>query len=226
MGKTSLWLSATSLIIALCAAGFAFFRCTPMQADWMGILVGILAFITAVLLAVQFYNYALFNKEIERKTQKMETAIYERNKEYMEGVINYSEGAAIIFNKGAQTVDFGKAYKMVVEAISHFCNYGGESNECIEKCLNRLDYILNNYEGLVEYMQEHPQMYTKERIDSVTKTNFQLLDLANDNNFLKEKANIIKYYENKKVQSHVNLFIKYENRRQDIVNKWLLQISR
>ena len=51
--KISIWLSSIALFFALLAAGFTFFRTTPMEADWLGILVGILALSTTIKLGWQ-----------------------------------------------------------------------------------------------------------------------------------------------------------------------------
>lgn len=226
MDKIQSWLSVISFLLALFAIGFSFFRCHPIEADWMGILVGILAFITAILLAVQFYNYVFFNKEVEKKIKKAETSIYLRNKEYMEGIANYTEGASIIFNKGVRTEHFGKSYKMIVCALSHFCKYGRESNIFIYKCLDGINYILDSYEEYIKDMETQPYGYTSNQLGSHIKENFNSLDLTNDNDYLKEKVNIINYSKSTKAQSCIELFIKYEKRRQDIVRKYYIMTNK
>ena len=62
--KISIWLSSIALFFALLAAGFTFFRTTPMEADWLGILVGILALSTTILLGWQIISYIGFKDEV------------------------------------------------------------------------------------------------------------------------------------------------------------------
>lgn len=68
--KISIWLSSIALFFALLAAGFTFFRTTPMEADWLGILVGILALSTTILLGWQIISYIGFKDEVKKEMEK------------------------------------------------------------------------------------------------------------------------------------------------------------
>lgn len=69
--KISIWLSSIALFFALLAAGFTFFRTTPMEADWLGILVGILALSTTILLGWQIISYIGFKDEVKRRWKRL-----------------------------------------------------------------------------------------------------------------------------------------------------------
>lgn len=79
MKKVCVVLSAISLIASLSAFAVSYVRCTPMTADWMGILVGILSFLVTVLLGLQIVNYLVFKGEIKElmkaSTDKMKEEI-------------------------------------------------------------------------------------------------------------------------------------------------------
>lgn len=63
--KISIWLSSIALFFALVAAGFTFCRTTPMEADWLGILVGILASLVTLLVGWQIFNTISLNKQVQ-----------------------------------------------------------------------------------------------------------------------------------------------------------------
>ncbi|MFV0232817.1 hypothetical protein OBK30_07100 [Empedobacter falsenii] len=57
------WISVISLIASLVALSISWFRAEPMEIDWMAILVGILALLTAVLIGWQILNMINFKQE-------------------------------------------------------------------------------------------------------------------------------------------------------------------
>lgn len=75
--KISIWLSSIALFSALLAAGFTFFRTTPMEADWLGILVGILALSTTILLGWQIISYIGFKDEVKKEMEKTKAELKE-----------------------------------------------------------------------------------------------------------------------------------------------------
>ncbi|MCS2764385.1 hypothetical protein NXV33_01895 [Bacteroides thetaiotaomicron] len=111
--QISIWLSSIALFFALLAAGFTFFRTTPMEADWLGILVGILALSTTILLGWQIISYIGFKDEVKKEMEKTkaelkettdnidnmiqqkinetQNIIYKKNELYIQGSIAYLE---------------------------------------------------------------------------------------------------------------------------------------
>lgn len=75
--KISIWLSSIALFFALLAAGFTFCRTTPMEADWLGILVGILALSTTILLGWQIISYIGFKDEVKKEMEKTKAELKE-----------------------------------------------------------------------------------------------------------------------------------------------------
>lgn len=79
MKKACIVLSVISLVVSLSAIAISCARCTPMTTDWMGVLVGILAFLVTVLLGLQIVNYLVFKGEIKElmkaSTDKMKEEI-------------------------------------------------------------------------------------------------------------------------------------------------------
>lgn len=59
----SLVLSGVALLFSIVAILVAYFRCEPMTADWMGILVGILSLLVTILIGWQIYSVM----QVERK---------------------------------------------------------------------------------------------------------------------------------------------------------------
>lgn len=66
--KATLMISIASLIISIASICLVSLRCEPMKADWLGILVGILAFCTTILIAIVgggfYFNHEIINKKI------------------------------------------------------------------------------------------------------------------------------------------------------------------
>ncbi len=61
-------ISVASLIISIASICLVSLRCEPMKADWLGILVGVLAFCTTILIAIVgggfYFNHEIINKKI------------------------------------------------------------------------------------------------------------------------------------------------------------------
>ena len=144
--KISIWLSSIALFFALLAAGFTFFRTTPMEADWLGILVGILALSTTILLGWQIISYIGFKDEVKKEMEKTkaelkettdnidnmiqqkinetQNIIYKKNELYIQGSIAYLEAYAKILKDDATSDNYSFAYGSLVNSLNCYCKYG------------------------------------------------------------------------------------------------------
>jgi len=64
--RTCIFLSAFASLLSIAAICFALLRCEPIKADWMAILVGILALLTASLIGWQIYRAIELDRIIRR----------------------------------------------------------------------------------------------------------------------------------------------------------------
>ena len=65
------------LIFALLAAGFTFLEPLRWKSDWLGILVGILALSTTILLGWQIISYIGFKDEVKKEMEKTKAELKE-----------------------------------------------------------------------------------------------------------------------------------------------------
>lgn len=211
--KLSIWLSSIAIGFAMFAVGFACFRTTPMKADWMAILIGILAFITAILLAVQFFNYVFFNKEMEKKINKAKADIYRKNQEYMKGIINYSEGFCV-FSSSINSLEDNYAiiYKNMVSAINHFCNYGEDAIDDIKASLNVMEGVMIYFKNLITVSENC--FFNKYIMNDI-----QELECNNDE-FISHKAKILDYLHQNNLSEFISQFKEIEKDRLDVLENF------
>lgn len=234
--KLLLGLSTSALLLSLLAVGFTFCRTTPIEIDWLGILVGILALLTTILLGWQIVSYMGFKDEIKKEIEKeksfftqatdairkeyqekieqAQNVIYKKNEYYIQGVIDYIEAFPIINKDSALDGNYGSAYKTIVSAISNFCKYGSGAEENIERCLLGMERILNSFEDILE---SEP---SSGPFSGYVCDNFEALDLSQDFNFLQIKIAIV-YSEPKNLsQKDIDRFIASERKREIIVKQY------
>lgn len=232
--KISIWLSSLALFFALISFGFTFLRCTPMQADWIGILVGILAMLTTLLIGWQIISYLGFKdetkKELEKGISKIEESVsksdekihfsIEKSKEYLihknqsfiQGSIAYLESYPTVLNKTSLSENYNTVYKDLVSAFNSFCNYGAGAEDIIIKCLLLLETVLKDFDDTLKGAS-----VVASAMDRINKNNFENLDFSKDNSFIKLKAEIINSSKSGISQNIIDKFIEIEQLRERIV---------
>lgn len=233
--KLLLGLSTSALLLSLLAVGFTFCRTTPIEIDWLGILVGILALLTTILLGWQIVSYMGFKDEIKKeieqeksfftqatdairkeyqeKIEQAQNVIYKKNEYYIQGVIDYIEAFPIINKDSAVDDNYGSVYKTIVSAISNFCKYGSGAEENIERCLLGMERILNSFCYLLRSESSDTPF------NDYIENNFKALDLSQDVNFLHLKISIVNSELNNISQEYIDRFLAYEIDREKIMEK-------
>ena len=227
--KISIWLSSIALFFALLAAGFTFFRTTPMEADWMGILVGILALSTTILLGWQIISYIGFKDEVKKEVEKTkaelkeatdnidnmtqqkinetQNIIYKKNELYIQGSIAYLEAYAKILKDNATSDNYSFAYGSLVHSLYCYCKYGCAAEVNIDKCLLALKHIISDFDNLQKQKHEDNPYIQK---------NFSDLEFSRDNLFAKLKAGILESNQTGIPQKHIDEFLEIEEERKRI----------
>lgn len=233
--KTSIGLSSFALFFAILAVGFTFCRTTPMEADWMGILVGVLALLTTVLLGWQISSYVGFKKDlirdIEREKidlhqiiEKIEFLIEEKivestsassikNEYYFEGLMNYTEGYALLINNNTLKGRFGIVYLIMTTALVNFLKYGSKAYPNVQKCLSNLDLLLIDFEQQIKHQ-------TKGFHGGYMALNFKDLDLSHNNDFNKLKTDILNFSSIDSCKEYIKMFLELEKRREDLIKRY------
>lgn len=230
--KISIWLSSIALFFALLAVGFTFFRTTPMKADWMGILVGILALLTTILLGWQISSYVGFKKDlirdikaekeklhkitcgldvlIDKKIDKSQYDTLKKNEYYMGGLMNYFEGYTLLINNSTLSGRFGIVYLIMTKAIVSFFKYGNGAASNIQKSLSNLDLVLNDFESTIKRLEKG---YHSGNLAS----NFKDLDLSHNDEFIILKTEIFNFGDTDIYKEYIKMFLDLEKRRENLV---------
>lgn len=229
--KISIWLSLIALLLSIIAA----FRTTPMEADWMGILVGILALLTTVLLGWQISSYVGFKKELIRdieaekekldksafkldmlineKIDKSQHDTFKKNEYYMIGLMNYIEGYTLLINNSTLSGTFGIVYLIMTRAIGNFFRYGNGAASNIQKCLSNLDLVLNDFESTIKGLK-------KGYHSGYLALNFKDLDLSRNDEFIILKTEILNFGDTDIYKEYIKMFLELDKRREDLIKRY------
>ncbi|MFT0235000.1 hypothetical protein ACMSFF_26295 [Bacteroides faecis] len=240
--KTSIWLSSFALFFALLAMGFTFCRTTPMEADWLGILVGILALSTTILLGWQIISYIGFKDEVKKEMEKTkaelkeatnnidnmiqqkiietQNVIYKKNELYIQGSIAYLESYAKILKDDATSNNYSLAYANLVTSLSYFCEYGCAAEGNIDKCLSALKHIISDFDNLSK------QRYENSPFNQYIQKNFTDLEFSKNYNFERMKAGILESNKTGIPQEYIVEFLEIEEERKRIVEQNKLSIAK
>lgn len=240
--KISIWLSSIALFFALLAAGFTFFRTTPMEADWLGILVGILALSTTILLGWQIISYIGFKDKVKKEMEKTkaelkettdnidnmiqqkinetQNIIYKKNELYIQGSIAYLEAYAKILKDDATSDNYSFAYGSLVNSLNCYCKYGCAAEVNIDKCLSALKRIISDFDNLQK------QRHGDNPFNQYIQKNFSDLEFSRDNLFAKLKAGILESNKTGIPQKYIDEFLEIEEERKRIIEQNKLSIAK
>lgn len=226
--KISIWLSSIALLLSF----FAACRTTPLEADWIGILVGILALLTTVLLGWQISSYIGFKKDLIRdieqekeklhesankldriiddKIDKSQNDSFRKNEYYMEGLMNYTDGYTLFINNSTLAGRFGIVYLIMTRAIVDFSRYGNGAASNIQKCLSILDLVLSDFESNIKRLE-------KGFHSGYLALNFKDLNLSHNDEFIRLKTEIFKFGDTQINKEYIKMFLDLEKRRENLV---------
>lgn len=142
--KISIWLSLIALLLSIIAA----FRTTPMEADWMGILVGILALLVTLLVGWQIFNIISINKQVHDKMRLVQSQTEQLEKSIISKFQEEKEDLQIAMNRK----DIELFYTISMTMVNHFWK--------IENYQIRNGYLVLALETAI-------QLKNKEKVESV-----------------------------------------------------------
>lgn len=113
-------ISIASLIISIASICLVSLRCEPMKADWLGILVGVLAFCTTILIAIVgggfYFNHEIINKKIRD--------LDNRYADIASDSLFYNHINDIQFFMPYKYGEYFSSLNACISALNHNCNEG------------------------------------------------------------------------------------------------------
>ncbi|WP_455674790.1 hypothetical protein [Phocaeicola sp.] len=212
MKKLSLYISILAFIISTITLVRTFPSKLPLGFDYLGILVGILALLTTVLLAWQLINYLSFEDRLNKKIEEAQDVIYKKNKEYMQGIVNYSEAFALMQKINSIENEHANIYRSMFWAIYHFCNYGIDTADNIRESLEAMKLIVSYFEDF----EREPNCccYNSYKLSDFKEFEF------NDDDFISCKSNILWFLKENKKTELLKEFKDLEDRRLEVLRKF------
>lgn len=162
----SLILSFVAFICSLISLCRSFAREGYLGIDYLGVIVGMLAFLTAILIAFVWNGYAVRDKEIDKKLSLLQDS----SKKAIAEDMLYTAYSAMI-NSGNVYTMYRIALKKAVAALnldfteekadlicSHpnaeeFISFWGEDPECVSNQINDLQLIKNKSDSIESFIQ-------------------------------------------------------------------------
>lgn len=154
----ALWLS----IISLALSGYATLACDKrIEADWMGVLVGILSLLVTALIGLQIYNYISFKSELEKRVTEI---VNERINKLNHAVTGYAKArlSNAIFMKAIPN-SLNNAFDALEDIIlSENIDPSNTALNCaIDKIVGAIDDIKSSNNGILMIFSNKKNHYLK-----------------------------------------------------------------
>lgn len=163
--NVSLTLSIVSLIASVISACWSFPRSEGFGIDYLGLIVGMLAFLTAMLIAFIWNGYALRDKEIDKKLDLLknssvkaiaEDMFYTAYKElYTSGNLYFSYQLALKKAIAALNLDFSEEKAELIfgqQNAKDFLFFWGKDSQYIDNQIDDLKKIKNKSNAVESFI--------------------------------------------------------------------------
>lgn len=163
--NVSLTLSIVSLFASVISACWSFPRSEGFGIDYLGLIVGMLAFLTAMLIAFIWNGYALRDKEIDKKLDLLknssvkaiaEDMFYTAYKElYTSGNLYFSYQLALKKAIAALNLDFSEEKAELIfgqQNAKDFLFFWGKENQYIDNQIDDLKKIKNKSNAVESFI--------------------------------------------------------------------------
>lgn len=170
--------NAIAILISITSLCFSFFRCEPMEADWIGILVGILCSLVTVLIGWQIYSIIDFKERAKELIQIKENlnllsdgvsqaasvsywalfTMFDKNKEYQGAITSLVSMIQWLLNDVRSNIEvgnFNKAKTELKKSIKGLKNkYESNNCEILKKSINEIithknySFIKNDFDEI------------------------------------------------------------------------------
>lgn len=145
----ALWLGRLSLSLSITAIVLVMLRITPISYDWMGIAIGILTFITALLIGWQVFNYAIFGKRIKEQNEKSRKELNEVIDEKIT-VLSCKTTSETLYLLSAQHFFQPKYFEYAFMSLSYLAILDKKEQDLMR---NRIDAIIASMKDEMDYIK-------------------------------------------------------------------------
>lgn len=230
----SLCISIIALIISLIALSCSSHASAGIEFN--GVLNGVFSILITLLIGWQIVSYLGFKNEIRREIEAEKTTlkeainnvnqtitkeikqvqndIYKKNELYIEGIVYYIEASTLEIKGNCHISGYGCTYQIYVKAIEQFCLYGSVTKKNITSCLSRLEVIISKLDEFIKTNSSN--LYYMNGL----RSNINELDISNNIDFIKSKANILNSTSNNIPKELIDEFIKYEKEREILIDSY------